>query len=55
MKKLIYILLGLFTLVSCIDDQSDLGGDAISRLSFVNPLDSVYVGGKKDGFYVECS
>ena len=44
MKKLIYILLGLFALVSCIDDLSDLGGDAISRLSFVNPLDSVYVG-----------
>ena len=50
MKKLIYILLGLFTLVSCIDDQSDLGGDAISLLSFVNPLDSVYVGEKMHVF-----
>ena len=50
MKKLIYILLGLFALVSCIDDQSDLGGDAISRLSFVNPLDSVYVGEKMHVF-----
>ena len=44
MKKLIYILLGLFALVSCIDDLSDLGGYAISRLSFVNPVVSVYVG-----------
>lgn len=49
MKKLIYILLGLFTLVSCIDDQSDLGGDAISLLSFVNHW-IVFMSGKRCWF-----
>lgn len=55
MKKLIYILLGLFALVSCIDDQSDLGGRRYFPTFFRESFGLCLCRGKDARFYLECS
>ena len=42
MRKLIYLLLSICTCVSCIDDESKLGTNALSTLSFVTSLNESY-------------
>lgn len=42
MRYLICLLLGICAFVSCIDDESKLGNNAVSTLSFVTPLEDLY-------------
>ena len=53
MKKFIYIILGVFAMVSCIHDESNLGEEPISRLSFVKTLPKEYPVEKMSRFVLE--
>ncbi|MCR9011549.1 hypothetical protein [Gabonibacter chumensis] len=53
MKKFIYIILSMLAMVSCIHDESGLGGKSISRLSFVQALPKEYLAEKLSQFVLE--
>ena len=42
MKQLISIVVVLFSLIGCLDDQTKMGENAISYLSFKMELDTLY-------------
>ena len=53
MKRLISILIVLFSLVGCLDDQTKMGENAISYLSFKMELDTLYYAERNVEFMIE--
>ena len=53
MKQLISIVVVLFSLIGCLDDQTEMGENAISYLSFETELDSLYYGERNVEFIIE--
>ena len=53
MKQLISIVVVLFSLISCLDDQTKMGENAISYLSFKMELDTLYYAERNVEFMIE--
>ena len=53
MKRLISILIVLFSFVGCLDDQTKMGENAISYLSFKMELDTLYYAERNVEFMIE--
>ena len=53
MKQLISIVVVLFSLIGCLDDQTKMGENAISYLSFKMELDTLYYAERNVEFMIE--
>lgn len=53
MKQLISIVVVLFSLIGCLDDQTKMGENAISYLSFKTELDTLYYAERNVEFVIE--
>ena len=53
MKQLILIAGVLFSLIGCLDDQTKMGENAISYLSFKTELDMLYYAERNVEFEIE--